>query len=162
MIKKGAVLLDTSFFIRFLDEEDRLFKNADDYFRFFIQNGFDMMISTISIAEYCIGGSIDELPLKNLKIVAFNLDHAKKAGEFARIAFQKRASNQLKVLDRKIIPNDTKLFAQASCLNEVEYYLSSDQESIKVFNTIKTNINPGFQFIDLHAPYNETFSVLDL
>ena len=32
-----AVLLDTSFFIRFLNDSDPLFKNADGYFRYFLQ-----------------------------------------------------------------------------------------------------------------------------
>ncbi len=51
-----AVLLDTSFFIRFLNEGDPLFKNADSYFRYFLEKEMVMMISTISIAEYCVGG----------------------------------------------------------------------------------------------------------
>lgn len=57
-----SVLLDTSFFLRFLDDSDPLFKNADIYFRYFIQNEITMMISTISIAEYCVHGNIHELP----------------------------------------------------------------------------------------------------
>ena len=39
-----------------------------------------MMISTISIAEYCVGGDVHELPLRNLQIVPFNLDHSKRTG----------------------------------------------------------------------------------
>lgn len=61
----NAVLLDTSFFCRFLNEDDKLFKNADGYFRYFIQNEIIMMISTISVAEYCVVGDIQELPLRN-------------------------------------------------------------------------------------------------
>ena len=61
-----AVLLDTSFFLRFLNEGSPLFSNADGYFRYFLQNEIKMYISTISIAEYCVGGDINELPLKNL------------------------------------------------------------------------------------------------
>jgi hypothetical protein len=72
-----AVLLDTSFFLRFLNDRDPLYKNADGYFRYFLKEDMPMMISTISIAEYCIGGDIHELPLKNLQILPFNLDHAK-------------------------------------------------------------------------------------
>ena len=72
-----SVLLDTSFFLRFLNESDLLFKNADGYFRYFLQKEITMMISTISIAEYCVGGDVHELPLRNLQIIPFNLDHAK-------------------------------------------------------------------------------------
>ena len=133
---KRAVLLDTSFFLRFLNDNDPLFKNADGYFRYFLQEDIEMFISTVSIAEYCIGGDINELPLKNLKIVPFNLNHAKRTGEFAKIAFQARSTGALQINKRKIMPNDTKLFAQADCEKTVEFYLSSDSESYKVYNII--------------------------
>ena len=54
-----AVLLDTSFFLRFLNDDSPLFKNADGYYRYFLQNDIKMNISTISIAEYCVGGNIE-------------------------------------------------------------------------------------------------------
>ena len=155
-----SVLLDTSFFLRFLNDSDPLFKNADGYFRYFIQNEFSMMISTISIAEYCVGGDINELPLRNLQIIPFNVNHSKRTGEFARIVFSNKA--KLKLNERNIIPNDTKLFAQADCENSVIYYLSSDSESYKIYELLKKESNPNFNFIDLKVPFNETFGILNL
>lgn len=64
-----GVLLDTSFFLRFLNEKDELFENADKYYRYFLQKGIKLFISTISIAEYCVGGTVEELPLKNLIVL---------------------------------------------------------------------------------------------
>jgi len=153
-----AVLLDTSFFLRFLKDNDPLFKNADDYFRYFLQKQITIMISTISIAEYCVGGDVHELPLKNLQIVPFNLDHAKRAGEFAKIIFQNKG--KLKLQERNIIPNDTKLFAQADCEKAVEFYLSSDTESFKIYNLLTQGTQPEFKFIDLHTPCHTTFGGL--
>lgn len=121
-----------------------------------------MMISTISIAEYCVGGNVYELPLRNLQIVPFNLDHAKRAGEFAKIAFETKRNGKLAVTYRNIIPNDTKLFAQADCEKSVEFYLSSDSESLKIYNILRQKSPPKFQFIDLNTPYNETFGLLDV
>lgn len=154
-----AVLLDTSFFIRFLNDSDPLFKNADGYFRYFLQKEITMMISTISIAEYCAGGDVHELPLRNLQIVPFNLDHSKRTGELARIVFQNKG--KLKLKERNIIPNDTKLFAQADCEKAIEFYVSSDNESLKIYNFLRQESIPKFQFIDLKTPYNETFGLLD-
>lgn len=159
-MKHKSVLLDTSFFLRFLNDQDILFKNSDGYFRYFLQNEIIMMISTISIAEYCVGGDIDELPLKNLQIVPFNLDHSKRTGEFARFVFQSK--NKLKLHERNIIPNDTKLFAQADCVKSIEFYLSADTESLKIYNLLKQELNPKFEFIDLRIPFNERFGILDL
>lgn len=157
-----GVLLDTSFFIRLLDKNDPLHIHAKGYFKYFTENDFELMISTISIAEYCIGGDIYELPLKNLQIVPFNLNHAQRTGEFAKIAFQERANKKLQVNDRKIIPNDTKLFAQADCEKIIEFYLSSDAESLKVYNVIKDKTSPKFRFINLRTPHHQAFGILDL
>ena len=155
-----AVLLDTSFFIRFLNDGDPLFKNADNYFRYFLSKDIVMMVSTISIAEYCIGGDISELPLKNLQIVPFNIDHAKRTGVFAKNIFENKG--KIKLRERMIIPNDTKLFAQADIEKSVAYYLSSDADSIKIYNILKDECNTQFQFLDLNIPYSESFGVLDL
>jgi hypothetical protein len=155
-----AVLLDTSFFLRFLNDADPLFKNADGYFRYFLQQRIDMIISTISIAEYCVGGDVHELPLKNLQMLPFNLNHAKRTGEFAKIVFQHKG--RLNLRERNIIPNDTKLFAQADIERPIDLYLSSDTESLKIYNLLKQLDKPKFQFIDLNTPYSHTFGVLDL
>jgi predicted nucleic acid-binding protein len=155
-----AVLLDTSFFIRLLDKNDALHKNAKDYFKYFLEKDIAMMISTISIAEYCVIGDVHELPLKNLQILPFNLDHAKRTGEFAKIVFQNKKA--LKLKERNIIPNDTKLFAQADTAPTIEFYLSSDTESAKILSLLKEHTNLKFQFINLKMPYSETFGMLDL
>lgn len=157
-----AVLLDTSFFLRFLNEIDPLFKNADGYFRYFIQKDITMMISTISIAEYCVGGDVHELPLRNLQIVPFNLDHSKRTGEFAKILFNAKKKGIIEVSNRNIIPNDTKLFAQADCEKAIEFYISSDIESQKIYNILRQKGLPKFLFIDMNIPYNETFGLLDI
>jgi predicted nucleic acid-binding protein len=157
-----AVLLDTSFFLRFLNDSDPLFHNADAYFHYFLQKKITMMISTISIAEYCDGGDVHELPLRNLQIVPFNLDHSKRTGEFAKIAFEAKKKEKLYLTNRNIIPNDTKLFAQADTEKNIEFYISSDTESFKIYKLLKEKLNPKFQFIDLNVPYNQTFGILDL
>ena len=83
-------------------------------------------------------------------------------GEFAKIAFSAKKAGSLQVSNRNIIPNDTKLFAQADREKSVEFYLSADTESLKIYNLIKAETLLKFQFIDLNIPYNETFGILDL
>lgn len=77
---KHSVLLDTSFFIRLLNDEDPLHRNAVGYFRYFLENDITLKVSTISIAEYCVLGNLEDLPLKNVQIVPFNLKEAQKTG----------------------------------------------------------------------------------
>lgn len=150
-----SVLLDTSFFLRFLNSGDPLSSNADDYFRYFIDTGITMVISTVSIAEYCVGGGLDELPLRNLKIIPFNLNHSIKTGALAKIAFDAKRKGVMGQLPRAIIPNDTKLFAQADCDENITFYLSSDVESQKVYNTIHQSYPLAFRFLNLNDKFDE-------
>ncbi len=159
-MKDKAVLLDTSFFIRFLDESGPLFISADKYFRYFLDNKITMFISTISIAEYCVRGVIDELPLRNLKILPFNHEHGIQAGKFARIIFDNK--NNLALDDRKVISADAKLFAQAHVEKAVQYYVTSDSRSESIYNLLKQSGQVHFQFIPLTQPLSETFGTLDL
>lgn len=160
-MKVNSVLLDTSFFIRFLNDEDPLFKNAMEYYKYVISKEIKMFISTISIAEYCTGGTIDELPLRNLAILPFNLNHSIKTGEIAKLVFTNKG--RLKLKERNIIPNDSKLFSQADVEANIIYYLSSDSESFKIYNLLKDeNSQLKFSFIDLNIPPNEYFGYLEL
>lgn len=63
---KHSVLLDTSFFIRLLNDEDELHNNALGYFKYFLENEITLKVSTITIAEYCVLGKIEDLPLINI------------------------------------------------------------------------------------------------
>jgi predicted nucleic acid-binding protein len=157
-----GVLLDTSFFLRFLNEDDTLFKNADDYFCYFLKEDYVLFISTVTIAEFCVGGSTDELPLKNLRILPFNYGHAVRTGEFARQLFIARKKRLVTFTERLLIPNDTKLFAQADSEPAIAFFLTNDTESIKAYNILKQSCKPLFGIIDLKHPYAETFGILDL
>lgn len=158
---EGA-LLDTSFFIRFLNEKDDLFKNADQYYKYFLKKDIKLFISTISIAEYCVGGTVDQLPLKNLIVLPFNIKHAEKAGEFGRILYEARKDKELEVNERPIIINDAKLFAQAHTDERINYYITADKRSINIYNNIKSKTNLDFTFIDIRDNHSEAFGVLDL
>lgn len=158
----NGVLLDTSFFIRFLNENDSLCINADNYFRYFLENNFDVFISTISIGEYCVGGSVDELPLKNLRVLPLNFEHGIKAGEFGKILFEHRKIGKLNVSNRVIIPNDAKMFAQADIEENISHFVTSDIESLKLYRAIKKNLTPQFEIININIPYTEYFGLLDL
>lgn len=159
---KYSVLLDTSFFVRLLNDEDPFHSNARGYFKYFLEKEIVLKISTISIAEYCVRGKIDELPLKNLQIIPFNLDHAIKTGEFAEAIFAENSVSQQKLIPRAIIPNDSKLFAQADLDKSISYFVTSDGRSRGTYKNLKNRIHANFEILDIAKPYNETFGVLDL
>ena len=68
---------------------------------------------------------------------------------------------KLSLVSRNIIPNDSKLFAQADLDNTVTHFITSDRECSKVFEVIKENLKPKFDIINIRTPYNETYGLLD-
>ncbi|MEW4922408.1 hypothetical protein [Algibacter sp. 2305UL17-15] len=159
---KHSVLLDTSFFIRLLNDEDPLHSNAVGYFKYFLENEIALKISTISIAEYCVLGELEDLPLKNIQIVPFNLKDAEKTGKFAKIIFTENKINVEKLSPRAIIPNDSKLFAQCDLDKTISHFVTSDVRSKNTLDLLKKGTNPKFDIISIDIPYTETFGILDL
>jgi predicted nucleic acid-binding protein len=160
MMSAHSVLLDTSFFLRFLNTQNPLHGNAMAYFKYFLDHDFILKISTIAMAEFCVAAAINDLPLLNLQIVPFNYNHAIKAGEFMRVVFNHRKQQSTPtVSSRVIIPNDTKMFAQAD-VEQVESFVSSDTEAQKIFAIINKVAPVHFNFIDINTPCHQTYGRL--
>ncbi|MBA3706210.1 MAG: PIN domain-containing protein [Bacteroidetes bacterium] len=152
------LLLDTSFFIRLLNPHDKLHKNAKEYFKHFLEKEIEMYCSTISIAEYCVRGNVDELPLREIRILPFNFFHAVTAGKFAETAYKNKES--MKLPNRAIILNDIKLFAQASYENEISHFITSDKDCLTMFNAIKKKALTNFDVINISEPLSQTLGEL--
>jgi hypothetical protein len=157
-----AVLLDTGFFIRLLNPNYTYHENARGYYKYFLDNEIALICSTISIGEFCVVGGLEDLPLKNLQILPFNLNHARRTVDIARIAFEALLHKILETKERLIIPNDTKLFSQADTEQSIQYYLSADTESNKVYNVLSQTQKLNFRFLDLSIKYQQAFGLLDL
>lgn len=155
-----GVLLDTSFFIRLLNEKDPLHGNILGYFRYFLEKGITLKMSTIAIGEFCVKGELNELPIEKLQILPFNLNHAERAGKLASIVYGLK--DALDLPDRKLVSNDTKMFAQADVEPQVEAYVTSDERCLKVVDLLKQHTSLNFLVINLRIPYNETFGLLDV
>lgn len=160
--KTFSVLLDTSFLIRLLSKNDPLHQNAEDYYRYFLEKEIPMYISTITVAEYCVNGDISELPLRSVRIIPFNIQHAPIAGGFANILYSARKTNDISVDNRLIIPNDVKLFAQAECTPDVRYFVTSDTKSSKLIDKISEKNVVSFEHMDIHEPYTLNFGILPM
>jgi hypothetical protein len=127
-----------------------------------LENDIILKVSTITIAEYCVLGNLEDLPLKNIQIVPFNLKEAEKTGQFANIVFTENKVSEEKLTPRAIIPNDSKLFAQADLDKSITHFVTSDIRSKNTLALLKKGTNPKFEIISLDIPFNETFGMLDL
>ncbi len=154
----NCALLDTSFHIRLLKDSDPLHKNVLGFYQHFLEKEIKLKCSTISIAEYCVRGKIEELPLKNMELIPFNVNHAVKAGEFANIVFAHK--NTLNLGNRLIIPNDIKLFAQAHTEKEITKFATADVECIKIYELLRQNFSIDFEIINIRNPYANELGIL--
>tara|TARA_R110001592_G_scaffold5105_7_gene28329 strand:+ start:1463 stop:1945 length:483 start_codon:yes stop_codon:yes gene_type:complete len=159
---KHSVLLDTSFFIRLLNEDDKLHLNALGYYKYFLENEITLKVSTITIAEYCVLGKLEDLPIANIQILPFNLKEAQRTGEFANAIFAENKISFANLHPRAIIPNDSKLFAQADLDKTIIYFVTSDMRSKSTLDLLRKRINPKFDIISIDVPFSETFGILDL
>lgn len=119
-----------------------------------------MVCSTISIAEYCVKGNYEEIPWRNLRVLPFNTSHAIKAGKFAKVVFDKK--HTLSITNRNIIPNDTKLFAQADVEVPIKAFLTSDTKCKGIIELLKEEIPISFEVINIKTPVNEKYGLLGL
>jgi hypothetical protein len=153
-----SILLDTSFFIRLLNDEDVLHKNVLGFFEHFLNQEIRLKCSTICVAEYCVRGEIEELPLQNIEILPFNLNHAITAGKFANVCFSNK--NVLNLSNRLIIPNDNKLFAQAHIEKDISHFATSDEEVIKVYDLLNHNSPLNFEIINIRNSLSDFLNLL--
>ncbi|MGK0363192.1 MAG: hypothetical protein ACI85O_000236, partial [Saprospiraceae bacterium] len=85
-------------------------------------------------------GKLEDLPLKDIQIIPFNLNHAQKTGEFAKIIFSENKVAKEKLSPRAIIPNDSKLFAQADLDASITPFVTSDERSRKTLGNLKKGV----------------------
>ena len=143
-----AVLLDSGFLIRLMNPDETLHRVALDYFRSFVTRGIVCKVSTIALAEYGVKGDLNFLPTMYLRYIPFEYRHAEVASHFMRTILRIKQERGAVIQPRAIIPNDTKMFAQASAEPDIFAFISADSEAKKVFNLIE---NPCFDFIDIRS-----------
>ena len=159
---KFGVLCDTGFLIRLNHPQDPLHGHARSYLKYLLERGHHLYVSTIALAEYAVRDRIENLPMRSFRVLPFNIDHAQKAGEFAHIVFSKRDQMPVELTQRVIIPNDTKMFAQADTTIEVAYYLTADQKCEAVYRLIHESMSLRFKMLSLLIPCYQAFGELGL
>jgi len=157
-----SVILDTSFMIRLLSETEKLHPNALGYFKYFLEHDIPMYFSTVSVAEYCVKGDFDDLPFQNIRILPFNIFHAKEAGRFAKALFNAKSKGLIEIPNRLIIPNDSKIFAQGAIEKDIRYFVTTDIQSKSNIAIIRQDCAAEIEHLDITIPYTTAFGVLDL
>ena len=104
-------MLDTSFCIRLMDNQDLLHQNALAYFKHFLGEKITVHLSTIAVAEYAVGDDPSNLPLDKLQLEAFDFRDAIIAGNLHSTLIGQRTN--VEGYNRRIIANGIKILAQS-------------------------------------------------
>ena len=141
-----AVLLDSGFLIRLMNPDEPLHTAAMAWFRQFVEQGIQCKVSTIALAEYGVKDDLKHLPMQYLQVIPFHYNHAERAAGFMRTILRVKQERGAVIQPRAVVPNDTKMFAQASSEADIQSFVSADSEARKVYDLLE---NPDFGFIDI-------------
>ena len=149
----NSILLDTSFCIRLLKQDDHLHTNAYEYFQYFLENKIEMFLSSIVISEYSVKDEITNLPLQTMKIIPFDFLDGKIAGEFYSILTNNK--NDIQGIERLVVKDDCKLIAQIYN-RKIEAYITKDRKSFsQFFEPLQKEKNFSILFLDLTIPLKD-------
>ena len=141
-----AVLLDSGFLIRLMNPDEPLHPVAMRYFREFVEHGVQCKVSTIALAEYGVKDDLSHLPMQYLQVLPFHYNHAARAAQLMRTILRAKKERGAVIQPRAVIPNDTKMFGQASSEADIQSFVSADSEARKVYDLLE---HPDFNFIDI-------------
>jgi len=122
----NSVLLDTSFLITLSNPNRPYHSVAIEYFRQCVHKQIPMYLSSIVISEYQVKQSINDLPLRNMVVLPFNVDHAMRCGILIRALTREPSDDRVRVKD------DFKIIAQCDC-EDISHLLSEDENTLVTY-----------------------------
>ncbi len=123
----GAVL-DTGFLISLVDRNRPCHDAARKYYRYFLENGVTMFLSTIVAAEFAVKQPVTDLPLRNFRVLPFNLGDAKRCAEL-NVSYYR---NKYGAGQRDAVKDDFKIIAQA-VEQDARVLLTEDDKTLSVY-----------------------------
>ena len=124
-------MLDTSFLISLTDRHRTHHRVAVQYFRESLSRSVPLYLSAIALSEFHVKQAVNDLPLRNLIVLPFNIDHAMSAGILMRSVNRDSGDNRIAVKD------DVKLVAQAVC-ESITHVLTEDKNTLaKYMNRLR-------------------------
>lgn len=120
---RTSCLLDTGFLISMVNSKRNNHTTALRYFRFCVDNSHSISISTIALAEFAIKQSIQDLPLKFVRLLPFNVDDADESARLDNLLDRDSSESRQRFRD------DVKMIAQANLVS-IAYILTEDASSL--------------------------------
>ena len=119
----ARVLIDTSFLITLVDGNRPHHSIAAQYYRLALEQQIPIYLSVIVASEFAIKQALTDLPLKQFRVLPFNLPHAIRAAELWR------QLDRDDVDSRTVVRDDIKLLAQAD-KESISTILTEDESTL--------------------------------
>jgi len=154
-MENRKVLLDTSFLISLAQEERPNHKNATEYFKYLLENGYTLILSSIVVAEFETKQQIPDSFLKHFQLCNFTFIDGRKAGELTTTPLRSDGDSN----SRDAIKDDYKLLAQI-INNDIGYIATEDSQAIKkIYDPRIEALGLHFRCIDISTNYKAFFEV---
>lgn len=130
--EENGIGIDTCFLISFVNPDDSLHKNADDYFRYFIEKGITLYFPIICWSEIMERQPTLEI-LENFKLLSFSLAEAAVQHKHFSRADVNGKNNKVEVKD------DIKIIA-TFLANDVKLVVTANEDFITLAKSKDINI----------------------
>ena len=115
-----SVLLDTTFLISLSDDRRTHHAKAVEFYKYFLEEKYAMILSSIATCEFCIKQPLTDLPLHNFKMLAFNITDSHHLSHLFESHFKNIGDSRIAIKD------DFKLISQAS-YNKIDFIITEDE-----------------------------------
>ena len=145
-------VLDTGFFISLVDRNRQCHQAARSYYRYFLEHGIVMLLPTVVVAEFSIVQPITDLPLRNFRVLPFNLPEAVKCAELNVHHYRQQLGG---VGQRDAVKDDFKIIAQA-VVQQARLLLTEDETTLcKYCERLTADRKIAFRVVKLSAGFDE-------
>jgi hypothetical protein len=149
----NMAVLDTGFLISLIDRNRQHHKTAKSYYKYFLEHQVVMLLPTVVIAEFSIIQPITDLPLRNFRVLPFNLPEAVKCAELNAHYYRQVLGN---TGQRDAVKDDFKIIAQA-VVQQARLLLTEDKSTLGPYcDRLLADKKISFRVVNLADGFDES------
>jgi hypothetical protein len=145
------IMPDSTFVISLLGPNERNHEKAEAYFRYFLDSGIEMHLSSIVASEIEVPPGSPALPVEFYIPQPFNVEHGIAAANLAQLLRTRQPGTE--PADRIRSKDDTKILAHALALG-LDFIISSDRGMCSRCEWLRTTHGRPLRAINLNDEYS--------
>jgi hypothetical protein len=148
----NMAVLDTGFLISLVDRKRPCHEAARSYYKYFLEHNIVMLLPTVVAAEFSIVQPITDLPLRNFRVLPFNLPDAVKCADLNAHHYRQQMGG---TGQRDAVKDDFKIIAQ-TVVQQARLLMTEDESTIcKYCERLKDDKKIEFRVVKLADGFDE-------